>query len=338
MKPLEPVIEVSHLSKTFRVAQRDKSSLLSSLSSLIHRQYVQIEALRDINLHIRKGEVRALIGPNGAGKSSTIKALTGILYPTAGSVRVLGVDPWTNRSRLASELGVLFGQKTQLWWDLPALDTFYLHKQMYSIPNRTYQANLDYFIDVLSLHQVVKKPVRQLSLGERMKCEFICALLHEPQLVFLDEPTIGLDIFSKEAIRAFVKKVNREKGTTFIITTHDLSDIEDLCNNVTIINHGGIVFNDSIESLGTYFSSRKIVDIKFQKPIDEHELRGYNVMSFSGMAASIEVDVERSPLQIELQKLLGIGLIQDININNPSIESVIKDIYSKPREQSLGTF
>lgn len=328
------IISVDNLSKVFKVVQRDHSGLLSSLMSLVNRKFVTIEALREVNFHIEKGEVRALIGPNGAGKSTTIKLLTGILYPTDGAVKVLDMDPWLSRRKLASHIGVLFGQKSQLWWDLPPIDTFYLHKHMYDIPHDVYNNNIEFFTDVLNLSHVISKPVRQLSLGERMKCEFVCALLHKPKLVFLDESTIGLDIFSKEAIRTFVKKVNQEKGTTFIITTHDMSDIEDLCKNVTIMNHGTVVFNDNIEQLKSYFSAKKTVHIKFSKQPDASLLDHFNVLSFNGLEAQLEIDVDENTFSTSLQHLFAGGLVQDVNVHGPQIETIIKDIYSRPRVSS----
>lgn len=325
------IISVDHLSKVFKVVKRDNSSLFSSIASLIKRKFVTIDALSEVNLHIERGEIRALIGPNGAGKSTTIKLLTGILYPTDGSVKVLDMDPWLSRRKLSSHIGVLFGQKSQLWWDLPPIDTFYLHKHMYDIPDDIYNDNIEFFTESLSLQHVIGKPVRQLSLGERMKCEFICALLHEPELVFLDEPTIGLDIFSKEAIRSFVKKVNREKGTTFIITTHDMSDIEDLCKNVTIMNHGTVVFNDNIEQLRSYFSSKKIVHVKFNRQLDASLLDRFNVVQFNGLEAQMEIDLDEHTFSETLQHLFALGAVQDINVHGPQIESIIKDIYSRPK-------
>lgn len=234
----ENIITVKDLQKTFKVHQRDKSGLLSSFMSLFAPHTIYIDAVKDINLTVKRGEIRGLIGPNGAGKSTTIKILSGILYPTSGMVDVLGYTPWTQREELVKRIGVVLGQKSQLWWDLPPIDAFALNKKMYEIPDQLYKENLEYFTKVLRVEEVIKKPVRQLSLGERMKCEFVAAMLHHPPLVFLDEPTIGLDMISKEAIRTFIKEVNKTKGVTFIVTTHDMGDIEDLCQNVSIINKG----------------------------------------------------------------------------------------------------
>ncbi len=323
----EYIINVEGLKKDFKVHKRSKSGILSSLKSLFDRDYNLVTAVNNLDLKIPKGEIRGLIGPNGAGKSTTIKILSGILYPSEGTVNVMDYTPWTQREVYVKKIGVVFGQKSQLWWDLPAIDTFALNKQMYSIPDKVFDKKIDYFIELLNIGDVVTKPVRQLSLGERMKCEFVCALLHEPPLVYLDEPTIGLDIISKEAIRSFIKMVNKDLGTTFIVTTHDLSDIEDLCENVSIINNGTIVFNDSIEKLKTYFSDKKIIEVKFSRQIDVSLLEGFNVTSSGPHFANIEIKTENTNLQDEISKIFKVLPVQDINVNNISIEEVIKHIY-----------
>ncbi len=323
----EFIIDVEGLKKDFKVHKRDKSGFLSSFKSLFSRDYKLVTAVNNLDLKIRQGEIRGLIGPNGAGKSTTIKILSGILYPTEGNVNVMGYTPWTQREEYVKKIGVVFGQKSQLVWDLPAIDTFALNKQMYSIPDKTFDNNIQYFKELLNIEDVITKPVRQLSLGERMKCEFVCALLHEPPLVYLDEPTIGLDIISKEAIRSFIKMVNKEKGTTFIVTTHDLSDIEDLCENVSIINNGTIVFNNSIEKLKTYFSDKKIIEVKFSRQINESLLEGFKVTSSGPFFVNIEIETIDNSLQEEISKIFKELPVQDINVNNINIEEVIKHIY-----------
>ncbi len=321
------IIEVEGLKKVFKVHKRDKAGLLSSLKSLFSRDYSLVTAVDGLDLKIRQGEIRGLIGPNGAGKSTTIKILSGILYPSEGTVNVMGYTPWTQREEYVKKIGVVFGQKSQLWWDLPAIDTFALNKQMYDIPDKTFDENISYFKELLKIGDVISKPVRQLSLGERMKCEFVCAMLHQPPLVYLDEPTIGLDIISKEAIRSFIKNVNKDRGTTFIVTTHDLSDIEDLCENVSIINSGTIVFNDCIDKLKTYFSDKKIIEVKFNRQVDPALLEGFKVTSGGPFSASIEIETLNTSLQEEISRIFKILPVQDINVNNINIEEVIKYIY-----------
>jgi len=321
------IIDVEGLNKVFKVHKRDKAGLLSSLKSLFSRDYTLVTAVSGLDLKICQGEIRGLIGPNGAGKSTTIKILSGILYPSEGKVNVMGYTPWTQREEYVKNIGVVFGQKSQLWWDLPAIDTFALNRQMYGISDKTFNENLSYFKELLKIGDVISKPVRQLSLGERMKCEFVCAMLHQPPLVYLDEPTIGLDIISKEAIRSFIKSVNKDRGTTFIVTTHDLSDIEDLCENVSIINSGTIVFNDCIDKLKTYFSDKKIIEVKFNRQVDPALLEGFKVTSGGPFNASIEIDTLTTSLQDEISRIFKILPVQDINVNNINIEEVIKYIY-----------
>lgn len=325
----DSIIEVSGLSKMFKVPQKEKEGLISSVKSLFDRKYKHVQAIKGINLHVKKGEIRGLIGPNGAGKSTTIKVLTGILHPTEGSVNVMGYVPWLEREIYVKKIGALFGQKTQLWWDVPAFDTFALHKVMYKIDDSAYRKTIDEFKEILGMDDIINRPVRQLSLGERMKCELVCAMLHEPELIFLDEPTIGLDILAKEAIRTFIKKINKEKGTTFIVTTHDMSDIEDLCNRVTVVNHGTVVFDDAIEQMKSFFSERKIIDIRLSRPIEERAMAQYQVNSFNGITASLELDLTKSDLQSEIAEIFRLFPVHDINVNNIPIEQVIKEIYGR---------
>ena len=321
-------IVVNDLRKTFKVHKREDAGLAGAFRSVFKREYAIVDAVHDLSFSIKTGEIRGLIGPNGAGKSTTIKILSGILFPTSGEVSVLGMVPWKNRVRLVRRIGVVLGQKSQLIWDLPAIDTFQLHKKMYGIPDEVYARNVGYFGEILNVKEHIKKPVRNLSLGERMKCEFMCALLHEPPLVFLDEPTIGLDVISKDAIRTFIRKVNRDRGTTFILTTHDISDIENICHNVSIINNGTIVFNDTLEKLKKYFANRKLIELQFRTPVSETALSGFRVKHATDITASIEVDIEKNPLETAIARLFGSLPVTDININNISIEEVIRHIYS----------
>jgi ABC-2 type transport system ATP-binding protein len=240
----------------------------------------------------------------------------------------MGFVPWLERQKYVKHLGVVFGQKSQLWWDLPPIDTYSLNREMYKVPTKRYKELVDYFKELLQIEDVVYKPVRQLSLGERMKCEFVCAMLHEPSLVFLDEPTIGLDIISKESIRKFIKQVNQDLQTTFILTTHDLSDLENLCENVTIINKGRVVYNDAMSQLNKYFSQKKLIDIQFHEPMGNKLLKDYTLLQSDELTATIELDLSEQDLRQFVYDLLGRLPVQDINIRNIPIEDVIKSIYS----------
>ncbi|RED63166.1 ABC transporter ATP-binding protein [Cohnella lupini] len=323
----EYIIDVAGLKKAFKVSKRDEG-FGAAVKSLWNRKYEMVYGVDGIDLQVRKGEIRGLIGPNGAGKSTTIKILSGILHPEEGRVNVMGFVPWLERQKYVKHLGVVFGQKSQLWWDLPPIDTYSLNREMYKVPTKRYKELVDYFKELLQIEDVVYKPVRQLSLGERMKCEFVCAMLHEPSLVFLDEPTIGLDIISKESIRKFIKQVNRDLRTTFILTTHDLSDLENLCENVTIINKGRVVYNDAMSQLNKYFSQKKLIDIQFHEPMGKHLLKEYTLLHSDELTATIELDLTEQDLRQFVYDLLGRLPVQDINIRNIPIEDVIKSIYS----------
>lgn len=326
-KPLiNNIIEVENLSMTFKVPIKDEG-FLASVKSLFNRKYNIVHAVKDLNLKIKRGTIHGIIGPNGAGKSTTIKMLCGILYPTTGKINSLGYIPWENREKYVKNLGTVFGQKSQLIWDLPAVDSFSLNKEMYRIPTSTYTENLESLTTLLNLNEIIYKPVRQLSLGERMKCDIVASLLHEPPLVVLDEPTIGLDIISKETIREFIKKINQQKGTTFILTTHDMSDLEDLCSNVTVINKGTIVFDDSIQELKKYYPDKKIVEVKFTNPVESFELSSFSAKLNDSFSAIIEIDLSRLELQQEIARIFEQLPVRDLNISSIAIEEVIKELY-----------
>ena len=242
------MIEVQHLQKTFRVAKRG-AGFGQALKSLIHREYEEIKALDDISFSIQEGEMVGYIGPNGAGKSSTIKILSGILTPDGGECRIDGRIPWKNRIAHVKEIGVVFGQRTQLWWDVPVIDSFELLKGIYNISEDTYQANMEELTSLLNLSELLKTPARQLSLGQRMRCEIAASLLYSPKLLFLDEPTIGLDAVSKLAVRDFLRKHNETRRTTVILTTHDMQDIQALTDRVILIGRGRVLLDGTLRDI-----------------------------------------------------------------------------------------
>ncbi len=324
----ENIIEVNGLCRTFKVPKRDKTGVLASMKSLFRREYVMVDAVKDVSFSIKKGEIRGLIGPNGAGKSTTIKILSGILYPTTGEVSVMGYKPWLDREEYVKHIGVLFGQRSQLQWDLPPIDSFFLRKKLYDIPNEVYKRNIEYFRELLDISEIINKPVRQLSLGERMKCEFVCAVLHEPPLVFLDEPTIGLDVVSKETVRTFISAINRDKNTTFILTTHDLSDIENLCENITVINNGTIVFDNGLDHLQEFLPPRRVVKVQFAEPVDYDALAPYGPISYDRVKAEFEVDAHNGDVKTAVCNILQNLPVVDVSIEGASIEEVIKHIYA----------
>lgn len=242
------MIEVSHLCKTFKVARRDEG-FGNAVKALFRREYEEIHALNDLSFTIGEGEMVGYIGPNGAGKSSTIKILSGVLTPDSGQCLVDGRVPWKQRVRHVARIGVVFGQRSQLWWDVPVIDSFELLKDIYKIPESTYRQNVDELTQLLDLSQLLRTPTRQLSLGQRMRCEIAASLLHSPRLLFLDEPTIGLDAVSKLAVRNFVKRLNRERKTTVILTTHDMQDIEALASRVILIGKGRILLDGTLDDI-----------------------------------------------------------------------------------------
>lgn len=242
------MITAQHISKTYKVSKRD-AGFSSAFKALFRKEYEYIHALNDVSFTILDGEMVGYIGPNGAGKSSTIKILSGILTPDAGTCRINGLIPWKNRIEHVKNIGVVFGQRTQLWWDVPVLDSFELLKEIYRINTRTYRQNLEQLCHMLNLSELLKTPVRQLSLGQRMRCELAASLLHDPAILFLDEPTIGLDAVSKLAVRNFILKLNKEKHTTVILTTHDMQDIEALTSRIILIGKGKILLDGSIHDI-----------------------------------------------------------------------------------------
>ncbi len=242
------MIEVSHLRKTFRVARRN-AGFSQAIKALFHREYEEIHALDDVSFSIEEGEMVGYIGPNGAGKSSTIKILSGILTPDGGECVIDGRVPWKERKEHVKHIGVVFGQRSQLWWDVPVIDSFELLKEIYAIPDELYQKNLSRLTELLDLSQLLRTPTRQLSLGQRMRCEIAASLLHSPKVLFLDEPTIGLDAVSKLAVRDFIKELNREEKTTVILTTHDMQDIEALASRVILIGKGRILLDGTLADI-----------------------------------------------------------------------------------------
>lgn len=242
------MIEVSHLCKTFRVAKRD-AGFSKAVKALFRREYTEIHALDDVSFSIKEGEMVGYIGPNGAGKSSTIKILSGILTPDSGDCVINGRVPWQERAQHVKDIGVVFGQRSQLWWDVPVIDSFELLKDIYTVPEETYRKNLSELTELLSLSELLRTPTRQLSLGQRMRCEIAASLLHSPKILFLDEPTIGLDAVSKLAVREFIKELNREHKTTVILTTHDMQDIEALASRVILIGKGKILLDGTLADI-----------------------------------------------------------------------------------------
>jgi len=327
-KAMATAIEVRHLRKIFRTHERG-AGLLDAAKSLFFRKYKTIHALKNVSLKVSEGEILGLIGPNGAGKSTLIKAMCGTLFPTSGSVNCLGFEPWRERVKYVANIGAVFGPKSLLWWDLPAIDTFEFLRELYDVPKEEFGKRLKKIITLLDIADVSKKPVRDLSLGERMKCNLACALLHNPKLVFLDEPTIGVDLVSKDKIRKYILEVNKEFGTTFVITTHDMTDIENLCKRIVIINKGEIIYDGLLEKIKSRYVKTKHLKVKLASPGKKFLLAGCKVELQNDYALTIEINLRNVSIESVVQYLLKNFKAADITITNPPIEEIIKEIYRK---------
>lgn len=321
------MIHVSELRKVYTSYERG-SSFGEALLSLFVRKKKTIEAVKGISFDIEEGELVGFLGPNGAGKSTTIKILTGILYPTSGKVDVMGYTPWKERKKYVRHIGAVFGQKSQLLWDIPPLDAFCLNQAIYRIPNDEFNRTVNEMTEMLDLKDLVKKPTRQLSLGERMKCEFIMAMLHKPPIVFLDEPTIGLDVIAKEKIRDFIREQNK-RGTTFILTTHDLEDVERLAKRVIVINHGEIVFDGGMDRLKLHLGDKRTVRITTREKIKLKNNGGIVVKKqASDYEMEVELDLSVVRLNEFIQRINEESKIRDLSVEGPELEEIIKKLYT----------
>lgn len=304
------MISVQNVKKYYKVAKRDKG-LWQTIGSLFHRKYEIRKAVDDISFTIEKGEIVGFIGPNGAGKSTTIKMLSGILYPDNGEIEVKGYIPYKQRKQYVKNIGVVFGQKTQLNWDLPLIESFELMKYIYKIPQKMYEENLQKFTKLLDMEEFINQPVRQLSLGQRMRGDIVAALLHSPDIVFFDEPTIGLDVVAKEKIREFIKIMNQTEKTTIIFTTHDMQDIEKVCNRLIIIDSGKKVFDGGIEEIKAKYAHSKTIEM----------------LLADGTKKLHTFDANTYAMNEVVEELFAQYDIKDISICEPEIDAIIRDIY-----------
>ncbi|MDF2538565.1 MAG: transporter [Herbinix sp.] len=321
------MIQVEHISKTYQVARRN-AGFSEAFKALLHKQYERIKALDDISFTIGEGEMVGYIGPNGAGKSSTIKVLSGILTPEEGSCTINGRIPWKDRIAHVQEIGVVFGQRSQLWWDVPVIDSFELLRDIYRIPNQVYQNNLEELVSLLNLELLIKTPARQLSLGQRMRCEVAASLLHDPKILFLDEPTIGLDAVSKIAVREFILERNRKHRTTVILTTHDMQDIETLTKRIILIGKGKILMDGNLENIKKQFSTTKQLTVEYQggKIIP---CEGMNLLSESSQIAVFEVNLSSMTVSEAVTHISKQVEVIDIAVDSPSIDELVAKLYQK---------
>jgi len=323
------IIRIRDLKKVYKTYERG-STFLDTVKSLFVRKCIEIEALKGITLSVGQGEILGFLGPNGAGKSTTLKILTGVLFPTSGEADVMGYTPWRHRKSYVSHIGAVFGQKSQLIWDIPPLDSFEMNKAIYGISDKNYKDRLDSMTEMLGLQNIIRKPTRQLSLGERMKCEFIMAMLHDPGIVFLDEPTIGLDVVAKEKIRDFIREQNK-RGVTFILTTHDMGDIEKLAKRVVVINSGELVFDGGMDALRKFSGVKKRVHLAVKKELPPFESDpGVQLISrTSPTVAELELDMARIELNTFIRDINEKYIISDMTMSDPPIESVIRELYTQ---------
>jgi ABC-2 type transport system ATP-binding protein len=324
----DEMIEVEGLCKSFKVAKRN-SGVKYALKSLFKPEYSTVNALEDVSFRINEAEIVGYIGPNGAGKSTTIKIISGILVPDSGKCTILGQTPWKNRVKHVKNIGVVFGQRTQLWWDVPVLDSYNLLKDIYKIPEKIYKDNLDLLTSTLDLSTLLATPVRQLSLGQRMRCEIGASLLHSPKILFLDEPTIGLDAVSKIAVRNFIKTVNKEKKLTVILTTHDMNDIEALAERIILIGKGKILLDGTLTELKNKYVKTKTLNVDYSECNEPIEIEGTTLLSKSKERLSLCVDLNKAKVSQVISQLSTKLDIIDVTVDTRPIEEIIVDLYKE---------
>ncbi len=322
-------IQARDLSKRFERHTR-RAGMVGAMRGLFDRASETVTAVDAVSFDVARGEIVGYIGPNGAGKSTTIKMLTGVLTPSSGEATVAGFTPWSERRKLAQQIGVVFGQRTQLWWDLPLIESLELLQHVYRVPEQRFRENFTMAAELLELGSFLNTPVRQLSLGQRMRGDLAAALLHDPQVLYLDEPTIGLDLVAKTNIREFLAHLNREAGVTILLTTHDLADIERLCKRIIVIDHGHIVHDGDLARLRDKIATERTMTVDFDDPPtldDQLETRGMRLLDQTGQRVRVAFERSRLTAPDVLTALTEYGSIRDMSIEEPSIESIIQHIY-----------
>jgi ABC-2 type transport system ATP-binding protein len=327
------LIRVKHLKKYFKVYHKEPG-LWGSIKSLWHREYQEVRAVDDISFDIQPGEIVGFIGQNGAGKTTTLKMLSGLLYPSEGEVSVLGFNPWDRKPEFQKQFALVMGQKNQLWWDLPAIETFLLNKAIYEIPDEQYQKTLDTLVDLLEVRDILKVQVRKLSLGQRMKCELIAALLHNPKVLFLDEPTIGLDVVMQKVLRDFIKKYNEEFGATIILTSHYMDDVKELCERAIIIDKGHKVFDGKLDDIIQKYARNKTLSLVFSEPVTQKQLTAFGTVKElveDGSTYTAKLLVPRKQATTTAGKILAKLPVEDLNIEEPPIEAIIREVFQNEK-------
>jgi ABC-2 type transport system ATP-binding protein len=325
---MSTAIEIEKLSKTF-IATETYPGIWGTLKGLFCPRRHEVLAIQKLSFQVKTGERVAFIGPNGAGKSTTIKMLTGILHPTSGKIEVLGLVPWKDRHALGYQIGTVFGQRTQLWYHLPASDTFDLLSKIYEIDSATYKKRLRDLVTLFEIEHLLKKPVRQLSLGERMRCEIVASLLHHPKILFLDEPTIGLDINAKLMIRGLLNKLSKEHGTTLFLTSHDTADIEQVCDRVIVLDKGSIISDTTLRELKKNYMRKKLLSLVTEEESLSLNLPGIKILENAHHNFRCEIDISVTPIERVIQETLKLSGLKDMTIEDLSMEEVISILYGR---------
>ena len=326
------VIRVSDLNKSFKV-YRGRKGFIGTITNLFSNDYKLVEAVKNISFEVERGEILGYLGPNGAGKSTSIKMLTGILTPSSGEVRINGLNPQDHRREIARQIGVVFGQRTQLWWDLPLIDSFELLRHIYKVPADQYRRNLQTFRELLDLDSFINTPVRQLSLGQRMRGDIAAALLHNPVILFLDEPTIGLDVVAKERLRTFIRSINKEQNVTILLTTHDMSDIEQLCKRLIIIDKGRLIYDGSLDQIRRLYGKFRTLVVDLESDTVENntplEVPDAIEMKAEGSRRWLQFNRETVSAAALISQVAAKYPLQDLSIEEPEIEAIIRRIYEE---------
>ena len=331
-------ITIRGLTKSYRVYQK-REGLLASIRGLFQREYRDVHAVRGIDLDIEQGEFVAFLGPNGAGKTTTLKLLSGVISPSAGEATVLGHVPWKREAAYKRRFALVMGQKNQLWWDLPAAESLLLHQQIYQIEQKQFEDTREELVEILGVKHLLNQPVRELSLGERMKMELIAALLHSPEVLFLDEPTIGLDVIAQRNVQQFLRKYQETRQTTVILTSHYMKDIAALCRRVVVIDHGQIVHDGSLSSIVDNFSKHKLLTLQFEGETVPSDLARFGEIEEIN-EPTVKIRVERSRISEVLSAVLQKYTVEDVSVEDPPLEEVIADLFSQSattKEEDLVT-
>ncbi|MEO8581298.1 MAG: ABC transporter ATP-binding protein [Patescibacteria group bacterium] len=319
------LISVKNLKKYYKVYKKEPG-LWGSIKSLWHREYEEVKAVDDVSFEIEQGEIVGFIGQNGAGKTTTLKVLSGLLFPTGGSVSVLGFNPWERKPEFQKQFALVMGQKNQLWWDLPAMESFLLNKAIYEVPDAQFKKTLDKLVTLLDVKDVLNIQVRKLSLGQRMKCELIAALLHSPKVLFLDEPTIGLDVVMQKVLRDFIRDYNKEFGATIILTSHYMDDVKELCKRAIIIDHGHKIFDGKLQDIIDTYARNKIISVVLSEKVSREKLEKFGELkSYEDPQATLLVP--RKKAAEVAGRMIAELPVEDVNIEEPPIEAIIREVF-----------